>query len=76
MPCLRRTLKRPFKDYLENAVLDTSGNFMESPGYFYDIDGYRRLKKGHPMIDRARRWVMQSDDRAERSYWMKVWGLS
>lgn len=77
MPCLRRMLKMPFRDFLENAHhVGINHNIAESPTYFYSADGMRRLKKtGLKPIDKARRRVLTSTNAEERVFWMQVWGL-
>lgn len=77
MVCMRRALKRPFKDFLENAKhIGKDHSIAESPSYFYSADGMKRLKKtGLKPIDNARRKVLTSSNAEERMFWTEVWGL-
>lgn len=74
--CKPRWMKKPYPDFIEYGMKDKSGYFCESYTHFYSLDGKRRLQKsGRDMIDNARRKTMRSDNREEREYWMKEWGI-
>ena len=90
MICKPRWMKKPQKDFYENANLDVSCYFAESETHFYSVDGMKRCVKMGPKfdpmkqrpqykfytrIDNSRRDVLRSNDQEEREYWMKKWGL-
>ena len=73
MICKPSWMRKPKKDFYENAKLDVSGYFAESETHFYSLDGMKRLKKsgGNGKVDNARRKVFRTEDKEEREYWMK-----